>query len=223
MADAPPLILLPGMGADARIFQPQQDAFPQLHVPAWLKPLFHETLVEYAKRFAGVVDPGRPCFVGGASFGGAVALEMSAHLQTQAVFLIGSMRSPVGLPWYLRAVRPIGGLALAMPLFLLRPLVRLSLRSVGQFSGLSTRSFLIQIADADATFLRWASRAILRWQPSAAHGKVPIYQIHGTADRVLPAHLAAADEWVQGAGHMLSMTHGDAVNRFIAARIHQGA
>src|SRR4051794_30719168 len=95
-----PLILLSGMAADERLFAPQRAAFPHLVVPAWIEPLAKEPLPAYAARLARQVDPGRPCIVGGASFGGLVALEMAHYLQARACVLISSVRSPRELPWW---------------------------------------------------------------------------------------------------------------------------
>ena len=64
------LILLPGMGGDARMFRPQLAALANATVPAWIEPQRGETLVAFAARMARAVDPGGPCFVGGSSFGG---------------------------------------------------------------------------------------------------------------------------------------------------------
>jgi hypothetical protein len=89
--DEPLLILIPGVGADERIFRAQRARFLNLRIPAWIKPHPGETLIGYARRFAKMIDPGRSCFIGGASFGGIVALEMAAHINARAVFLIGSM------------------------------------------------------------------------------------------------------------------------------------
>ena len=32
------LVLIPGLGADERLFDAQRKAFPELHVPAWIAP-----------------------------------------------------------------------------------------------------------------------------------------------------------------------------------------
>src|SRR5207245_2475411 len=84
-----PVILLPGLLADDRLFQPQRAAIPGLIAARWVPPRPAETLNAYAARLAGLLDPGRPCYVGGVSFGGAVALEMAVHLKARACFLIG--------------------------------------------------------------------------------------------------------------------------------------
>ena len=73
MSEPEPLILLPGMGADARMFTSLRGRLPEIVTPKWIKPLPRETLVEYARRFAQVIDPGRPFFLGGASLGGVMA------------------------------------------------------------------------------------------------------------------------------------------------------
>src|SRR5262249_3648447 len=106
MSDVP-IILLSGMAADERLFAPQRAAFPSLRVPAWIAPRPGEPLRAYAARLARQVDPGCPCLVGGASFGGVVALEMAPLLQARACVLIGSIRAPDELPRRWQALRPL--------------------------------------------------------------------------------------------------------------------
>ena len=198
-----PLILFPGMGADARMFAPLRSALPQLVTPGWIEPERGESLVAYARRLAKAIDPGRPCFVGGASFGGVVAMEVAAALPSaRACFLIGSMRSPDGLPFRLRALRPLMPLVGLLPWFswLIPPLV-------GAAFGSCARGIAQQLAESDARFLRWAATAILTWKPSPGVADVRVLQIHGGRDHVFPARLAQPDYLVKGAGHILSVTH----------------
>jgi hypothetical protein len=84
-----------GMGADARVFSKQIEALPQITVPEWIDPLPKESLASYSKRLAKAIDPGRPCYIGGASFGGFIALEMIQHLDVKACFLIGGLSASV--------------------------------------------------------------------------------------------------------------------------------
>src|SRR5689334_9890540 len=106
VAEQMPMLLLPGLGWDERIFRAQRSRFPDLRTPAWIDPQPKESLNAYAARLAKVVDPGCPCVVGGASFGGVVALEMAVHLRASACVLIGSIRSPWELAWRWRLLRP---------------------------------------------------------------------------------------------------------------------
>jgi pimeloyl-ACP methyl ester carboxylesterase len=211
----PPLILLPGMAADGRLFRHQRAALPCIRTSDWIAPRDREPLVDYAQRFAQAIATRRRCFIGGASFGGIIALEMAAHLEAEACFLLASVRSDRELPWCLRAIRQIamlgptglgrvaaGGGALLAP-FLPRV-------TVGQLRRLS---------NPQSTFLRWASWAALTWQPSAKTTGVRVFQIHGSADRTLPVRYTRPDVVVKGAGHLMPFTHPEAVNEFIRHRL----
>ena len=210
------LILLPGMGADARMFAPLRAMLPQLVTPDWIEPARHESLVSYARRLARVVDPGRPCFVGGASFGGVVALEMAAVLNVRACFLIGSVRSSHARPWRLGLLRPVTPFIGVLP-YLSPTLVTV----LGHWLRPATRGVLMQLADTDARFLRWAAGAILTWTPSPETAHVRVCHIHGERDLVFPSRLAQADELVMGAGHLVSITHPAAVAEFLRTRMEE--
>jgi pimeloyl-ACP methyl ester carboxylesterase len=203
------------MGADARLFRHQLAAFPNAVVPPWLVPHARESLADYARRFAAAIDPGRPCFVGGASFGGFVALEMAPHLDCLGCFLIGSAREPGDFPARIRLLRPFRRLVTALPFGAIRPAAWSAQHTVGRASHPLTRRFLRHLRDADAAFLRWGTQAALRWVPSPGINPVPVHQIHGERDRIFPAGRTRAETILPGAGHLISMTHADAVNDFL--------
>ena len=209
-----PLILLPGMGGDGRLFRPQRAVFPNLIVPSWIEPLPKESLVDYAARFAKVIDPGQPCFLGGVSFGGVVALEVASHLMTRECFLLGSIRSPQEIPRRLRLFRSVSGLVM-IPKWL-SPCV---LACGSRYLNPTVRGALHQVHDADGRFLRWAAQAILNWTPSDGVKSVRVSQINGDRDRVFPHGLTKADRVVPGAGHLVSLTHPDVVNQFLLERM----
>lgn len=213
-AQQSPLILLPGLGGDSRLFGPQRAAFPELVVPSWIEPERNEPLAEYAARFAKVVDPGRACFVGGVSFGGVVALEVASHLATRECYLFGSIRDPKEIPTRLRFFRSISNLVMVP-----KWLSPLALRCGGRWLNPSVRGALHQFKDADDRFLRWAAKAILTWVPSAGIDRVRVVQIHGDRDWVFPIGHTSADKTVAGAGHLVSLTHADEVNQFVRERM----
>ena len=45
---------------------------------------------------------------------------------------------------------------------------------------------------------------------------MPIYHVHGDRDRLIPVHRVKPDCVIAGAGHLLNLTHANAVNDFIA-------
>ena len=81
MSESPRLVLLPGMGADERMFEEQRAAFPGLIVPPWLPARKRESLRDYAARMAETIRVERPFYLGGVSMGGMVALEMARYLK----------------------------------------------------------------------------------------------------------------------------------------------
>ncbi len=207
-----PIILLSGMASDERLFPAQIAAFPRLKAQPWIPPLPGESLRSYAQRLARIVDPGEPCLIGGASFGGIVGLEMSAHLPALGCILIGSVRSPAELPRSWRAMRPLAVFGADA----LRTLATAALKFGHRWLKPTTARQLRRLAHPDATFMRWAVCAVSNWRPSANARHVPVFQIHGSDDRVLPVALGKPDVIVPGGKHALSLFSPTEVNDFIA-------
>jgi pimeloyl-ACP methyl ester carboxylesterase len=206
------------MGADARVFARQLEAFPNADCPAWIAPLPQESLRDYAHRFGAQVRRqigDQPCVLGGASFGGFVATEMAAELQPLALVLIGSARSPRELPPHVRALRPLGRLAAAVPFTLASRACGTLAAAPDSLLRPATKQFLRQAADADAEFLRWACRAVLNWRDNGVPARCPVYHIHGSADRILPPRYTRPTHLLRGAGHVLSLTHARRVNEIL--------
>ena len=65
--------------------------------------------------------------------------------------------------------------------------------------------------------MRWAARAVLHWVPDKTARDVPMLHIHGDRDRLLPHRLTHPDVVVPGAGHLMVLTHSEAVNEFLRA------
>jgi pimeloyl-ACP methyl ester carboxylesterase len=210
-----PLILFPGMGVDHRLFAAQKREFPNLIVPKWLTPFPGETLSGYAARLARQIDPRRPCFVGGTSFGGIVAIEAARHLQAKGCFLIGSIRSPDEFPSWVRACRTVRAILPWMP-FKAATLVAAILAKLPQaITGAPIHSLLNQFADADPELIRWSCRALFSWQTPPLPA-CPIWHVHGRNDFMLSVRHTHPDVVIAGAGHVLSLTHPRQVNQFLA-------
>ena len=203
MSDKLPLILLPGLGADERMFSSMRGSLPQISTPRWIEPVAGESVAEYARRFAPEVDPGKPFLIGGASFGGVVAQELAALLpNAKLCFVIGSATSEKSRPWHIRILRPITPFIGILP-WIAPYLVKL----VGVFLRAPTRGVLMQLGATNPRFLRWGAQAVLRWKPSPGIANVNVVHIHGDMDKVFPLQLAKPDHIVAGAGHLIAITH----------------
>jgi pimeloyl-ACP methyl ester carboxylesterase len=207
-----PMVLLPGMAADERLFEPQRRALPGLIVPSWIAPAHREPLPSYARRMAFAIRPASPSLVGGASFGGMVALEMASHIGLAECVLISSIRSPAEMPWRLRVLRPLASIGPER----LGSRAGWAARWLPPFMPRVTARRLGRLAAPQSAFLRWACWAVLRWQPTPAARQVRVFQIHGSADRTFPLWYTHPDKIVAGGGHLLTLTHPFEVNRFLA-------
>jgi pimeloyl-ACP methyl ester carboxylesterase len=206
--------LIPGLGADERQWEPQRRAFPGLLVPAWIPPARDDTLPSYAARLADAIPRARPILLGGSSFGGTLACEMAERLRPKALILIGSCRSTAAIRRDVRLLRPVLSHLPAWGVAAVKPLAPLVLYSFGGLTAEQKRLCAAMFRASDRDWLRWAIRAILHWQPHPIPD-LPVFHIHGRRDRMIRASRVAADEVLPDGGHLINMSHAEAVNEFI--------
>jgi len=214
MKDHCQLVLLPGLGADHRQWEPQKQTFPGLLVPPWIPPLPGETLRCYAARLAETIPSRKPLVVGGSSFGGMLAYEMARHLRPRALVLIGSCRSPKSLN---RAVVSMGPILRRIPNWAIRVCKPLAPCGVQTFRNLKPefrRLCATMFQEADSGFVRWAIGAILAWEPTPM-ADTAIFQIHGQRDRMIRASAISPDVMLPDGGHLINFSHTMQVNDFI--------
>lgn len=208
-----PLVLLSGLAADARVFTPQKIAFPQMQCPRWLIPERSETINDYAARLAETIGEG-PCIIGGASFGGIVALHLAEHVDARAVILIGSIKSPSQLPMVARCARPFRFLIPFIPLRLLQLLARpIATRAVKRHAPFAY-GLACQFRDSNPAVFKWSLCRILDWSATPTVS-CPIFHLHGDRDWTLPLRYTDPDKIVKGGGHVISLTHPSEVNSFV--------
>lgn len=217
MPNSIPLILLSGAGADERMFEKLKPLLPEMIVPKWLPVRRGESLRSYAQRMAEEIGRGRECFIGGASLGGFLAIEMLPYLNARACFLIGAVRSPAEFPLWIRILRPAHALCRIIPFQLFLWLSGFLAATFGPILPRRVREFLRLGGSLDEDFFRWANEAVLLWGQDGPPppATVPVYQIQGRRDRVLPAKLTHPDEIIPRGGHVIALSHPEEVADFI--------
>lgn len=208
-----PMYLFPGMSAQYPIFHKLIPLLPTSTVIHYPTPEAGESLSHFASRIAEQLTS--ECFVAGVSFGGIVAQEVARVIRVRACFLISSIRGPHELPPWLRVWRGIGATNCE----------RL-LNEVGRFTtllpaGLCTRSTLRlrKFSGASGVWYRWATSAVLGWQPQFNRSEVPLIQIHGDADMTFPIRYTNPDIVVRNGLHALPVSHPDAIAKAIITYI----
>lgn len=224
-----PLVLLPGLGADARQFTPQQKAFgPSVHTPDRIAAHDNEGLASHAKRWAEKInaellsgfDKDTPWFLGGTSMGGMIALEMLPFLDPQpaALFLIASSRSAPAYPAWAK----IGAEAL---LKLSEKMIACTARAMaipyGVRDGLDDdgyRLLKVMLDDCEPDYIKWALGATIEWSYAgtpAGYTAPPIYQIHGRRDWLIQPPQHPVDELIDNGRHLLNLSHAHTINRWL--------
>ncbi len=212
MVAGPVFYLIPGLGADERVFQFLRLS-GEVHVLQWLPPQTPtEPLPHYAARLAAAVPPAQPCWLVGVSFGGVLALEVARLRPLARVVLISSFAHPRELPWPGRLARATG-LYRLLPPQLLPKLPALASWFFG-VQNTRDRHLLTQILrNTDPRFTRWAIAQLLQWPGRPAPTAL---RIHGTHDRLLP-HGAAHSQYQLPGGHLIIISQAREISRIVTA------
>jgi pimeloyl-ACP methyl ester carboxylesterase len=221
----PQLILLPGLGGGPDLFLEQRQHFGRrLMTPAAPPAFREETLAIYAARWSRTLAEQEllraPYIVGGISFGGQVALEMArwAPVRPLAVVLISANRTSASIPPDFRERQRWGRLA---PGFAVKLALRVLSGKFADREHLSPahRTVLNKMAaEADVDFLKWGARAAAEWdfsEEDALRLAVPVFQIHGAQDWVIPLDRSHPDRVLPDGKHLIPFTHANAVNTYL--------
>lgn len=205
--------LLPGLGADERVFQ---NILPLLkggaRVLTWLPPTSpHESLPDYVARMAAAIPESEVCTVVGVSFGGVVALEICRLRPRAQAVLVSSIPDADSLPPLLRLIRGTGAYKLVPPQ-LLKLFPRAGQLYFGVRSGEEYQLFKQILQDMEPRYTRWAIHRLLHWD-STDPGRC--VQILGTRDRVFPPGPAPVDYLIRGGGHFMILSHAQEISTIL--------
>ncbi|MFK7958927.1 MAG: alpha/beta fold hydrolase [Phycisphaerales bacterium] len=221
-----PIVLIPGLGADARLFHRQRAMFgDRLVVPPLLAARSGEDLAAYAGRIAEAIRdclsagsdaPEQRPVLGGISFGGQIALEASRHVPAHCIAVMSGCPSPDAIPLRFRLARAAGA---PVPNGISKWMLR---RLVGVFSARERlapddRAVLREMAaDIDPRELHRQGAVCSNWR-APFEPSVPVHVLHGRRDWVIPMHAASQPEVVEDGRHLINLTHADRVNAWLAA------
>lgn len=210
----PRIIIFPGMGADARLIGPQRVLDVDFETPAWIEPVLGESLAEYARRVAGLIDQSSPFYLGGISFGGMVAQEVARHVSPLGLILIASCRRGTDLGIVRRGVLRSSCITPNWAVQCAKratPLLRPIFNCVDPAHG----ALLSEMLQATSPrFLKWSMQAILDWPGCEIN--CPLLHIHGSSDKIIPISGLSPTHTIANAGHVLNLTHAEEVNAVIA-------
>lgn len=209
------IALLPGLGADARMYGPEFDGLADEVLRLdWPDHDGESSLMQVARRLIDEHDLEAYEVIAGSSLGGMVGAEIVALTQASDLILIGSAQEPREVN---RLLAGFAKLRDRVPLEHLQKLLSSTPSGVERMLPMS--SLLEMIAEADPDFVRAMAGAVFDWQgrPTCRARR---HRIHGAWDLVIQPPKTGATI-LPRAGHMIAMTHAQAVVDFISASLSQ--
>jgi len=208
-------IFLPGVGVDGRLFQPQRELPFPFEVPAWLPVRPREALPSYAKRFAASL--GRADLLVGVSFGGILAQEIAPRVKARLVVGIATGRHRRDVPRLIRFAELVA--RNIAPLTTGPGRLAVQARLFGGLAERHARMMVAMMKDASPVFVREAARMVCGWE--GADPGCPARFLHGREDLIMRPRTFEPDEWVEGAGHLVNLTHARRVNAFVRRALRE--
>lgn len=210
------IYLVPGLGADHRVFETIVLPGSETSVIYWEHPEKYEPIEAYTKRLLPQIKVAPAAFVG-LSFGGIISAELTKHFPEAKLILVSSIASRNEMPWWARFGAAIRMNRIFSGKFMKRPnpVIRwfFSIRP-----GHDRKVFDAILRDSDPDFLFWALDTILNWKGS---GAARVHHIHGDRDRLLPLRFTSADTIVHGGGHLMILSHGEEISRRLVEMLAQ--
>jgi pimeloyl-ACP methyl ester carboxylesterase len=206
------IYLIPGLGADERVFQNLRPLLrDETQILPWLTPEPKESLPQYAARMAAVIPPEQAGLLVGVSFGGVVGLEINRIRPRLRTVLVSSIPDASCLPPLLRLIRATGVYRLVPPQ-LLKLFPRAGQVYFGVRNGEEYRMFKRILRDMEPVYTRWAIHRLLHWDSTNVGRSI---QILGTDDRVFPPGPTPVDYLIQGGGHFMVFSHAQEVSEIL--------
>jgi len=175
------IYLLPGLGADERLFQNWEIANSSLHPIRYNLAKKRESLQSYAKRLLPQIEHENPVLVGH-SLGGVLAQEIAEYIAVDKIFIIGSMKTAKEKPPLIKRNQrfPIykalhsSGLKYVIP--------ALEKQGLNRFE--SERLYWTMLRESNTEFLKWGFAKVVHWKRKEAQPNV--IHIQGDHDEIFP-------------------------------------
>ncbi len=215
------IYLIPGLGADKRMYTHQLKVLPNALVLEHLEPIRGETLTRYAERMAAGIDTSTPFALVGTSLGGIVSVELSRILKPDKIVLIASIKNRDEMPTFIRSMsilklhRLISGNRF-------KRLNKLMVKRLDSRGDSPAATIIKQMTDdVSSDFIDWAINAIVNWHPPQNY-RSDIVHIHGTNDQLFPIHKINNAIAIKNGSHVMNMTMSYEVNKALLKALEIG-
>jgi pimeloyl-ACP methyl ester carboxylesterase len=196
----PRLYLIPGLGADGRLFEGLRRAGLEFEVIEFVTPLQDESFEAYALRLAAAIDQTQPFVLGGMSLGGMLATEIAFALKLEKLILISTCKSSREFPPYFKVFRYLPVHKLISGKQLKRHAPRSDRSSMAPWQNDILEQMRI---DSDPILVKWAVSRVIHWRSKPLPKN--LLHLHGTEDKLFPLRFVGEAVHVQGGSHVMVM------------------
>lgn len=213
------IYLIPGLGADKRMYQPQLKLWPEAEVLEHLTPVRGETLTQYAARLAPSIDTAAPFILIGTSLGGMISLELTKYVKPEKVILIASVKGRDELPTFIRSMRYLNFHRLIPP-GIYKHVNGLMAARLDSRRDSSVASLIREMTiDASPLFIDWAINAVINWKPAFILPENLVH-IHGSNDTLFPLKYIKQPIIIKNGSHVMNLTLSAEVNKALQKAVY---
>ncbi len=208
------LLLLPGLGADERLFTRLGKLCVPVVAARLPQPGAGESFIAYSLRVAAGLDLRPEDWIGGCSFGSLVAADIARRRPVAGLVLIGGGLDSSAV---ITPIAWLGRLAGRLPWETLQPL--LAWPSVyklgfGRLDAGIAEIIAVMASETPAAMWRHGVRLLFGYRPRIPV-LCPVHAIHGGEDRLMRAPRLPHCRKLAGAGHALALSHPREVTAFL--------
>lgn len=213
------IYLIPGLGADKRMYAPQLKLFPKAEILEHMPPVKGETLTAYAARLAPSIDTSQPFVLIGTSLGGIISLELSQYVKPEKVILIASVKGRDELPTFIRSMRYLNLHRLIPPAAYKKVNGLLAARLDSRRDSTVASLIRDMTLDASPEFIDWAINAVINWKPNF---ELPnnLVHIHGSNDTLFPIKYIKQAIVIKNGSHVMNLTLSAEVNKALQQAVY---
>jgi pimeloyl-ACP methyl ester carboxylesterase len=206
------IFLIPGLGADCRIYKNLDLAGHELVDVEWIDPAEMDTLTSYAEKLILHYHIASDSVIIGNSLGGMIAIEIGKLINPKKIILISSIRTVDEAPDYFSFFRKVP-VYKAMPDKLFTSVDFLLEIIFGQMSEEERVIFKDMLKNSSPDFMKWAMDAILHWDNKVIPPNV--YQISGDKDLVFPYKKLKDAVIIKGGTHVMIFDKAAEVSKLL--------
>lgn len=206
------VFLIPGLGADHRIYRHIDVHGYNAAYVEWIEPTKGDTLTTYAQKLIDhyQIKPGS--IVIGNSLGGMIAVEIAKKIDLNKAILISSIKTASEAPPSYKWFRLIP-LYRILPAKLFNSLGGIVRFAFGRMSKTDQELFIDMLHQASHTFVKWAVGAVLHWKNDIIPPNA--YHITGDDDHVFPHKYIKGAEIVHGGTHLMIFNRAKEINKWL--------